>query len=85
MEYKYLTKGTCSRVINIEYDPETHRLKDVKFEGGCHGNLQGLGRLVEGQKMEEVIERLKGIRCREKPTSCPDQLACALQQILTTI
>lgn len=85
MEYKYLTEGTCSRVINIKFNPETHCVENVTFEGGCHGNLQGIGRLVEGLRMEDVVARLKGVRCREKATSCPDQLACALEQILATV
>lgn len=79
---QYMTSGTCSRAIDIEYDPETRRLGAVSFYGGCNGNLKGIGRLVEGLTLEEAASRLKGITCGGKPTSCPDQLACALQQII---
>ena len=61
---------------------EDGRIGSVEFAGGCPGNLQGIGKLVSGMKPEEVIERLSGIRCGGKPTSCPDQLARALQAIL---
>lgn len=79
MKYTYTTQGTCSRRIDIEID--NGRLVDVVFTGGCHGNLQGIGALVKGMDASEVIERLRGIRCGAKTTSCPDQLARALQQI----
>lgn len=79
MKYQYLTTGTCSRVIDFEV--ENGIVKDVVFTGGCHGNLQGIGALVKGMKVEDVISKLEGIRCREKPTSCPDQLAQALKGI----
>ena len=74
----YRTSGTCSREINIEV--EDGKIKSVKFVGGCHGNTQGISRLVEGMPVEEVIAKLKGIKCGFKPTSCPDQLAQALKQ-----
>ncbi len=80
MKYTYMTQGTCSRVIEIEI--EDNVIKDVAFTGGCHGNLQGIGRLVRGMKAEDVIARLSGIRCGAKATSCPDQLAQALTEIL---
>lgn len=80
MKYQYQTSGTCSRVIDFEI--EDGIVKDVVFTGGCHGNLQGIGALVRGMRIEDVIERLEGIRCHEKPTSCPDQLAKALKEIL---
>lgn len=79
MKYQYLTTGTCSRVIDFEV--EDGIVKDVIFTGGCHGNLQGIGALVKGMKIEDVISKLEGIRCREKSTSCPDQLAQALKGI----
>ena len=79
MKYQYLTTGTCSRIIDFEV--ENGIVKDVIFTGGCHGNLQGIGALVKGMKIEDVISKLEGIRCREKPTSCPDQLAQALKDI----
>ena len=80
MSYQYHTKGTCSTLIEVEL--EGNVVKDVKFTGGCHGNLQGVSALVKGMKPEEAISRLKGIRCGMKPTSCPDQLARALESML---
>ncbi len=80
MRYSYNTNGTCSRVIDFEV--ENGILKNVRFTGGCHGNLQGIAALVEGLEVEDVIQKLEGIRCREKPTSCPDQLANALKEII---
>ena len=73
----YRTKGTCSQAI--EFDVEEGKVKNVRFYGGCNGNLQGIGRLVEGMDAKECIEKLKGIRCGYKDTSCPDQLARALE------
>lgn len=72
----YNTAGTCSRQIIFRVDDE-NRISDVKFIGGCSGNLQGIARLVEGQDIDYVISKLKGIICRSG-TSCPDQLATAL-------
>ena len=80
MKYSYNTNGTCSRVIDFEV--ENGILKNVRFTGGCHGTLQGIAALVEGLEIEDVIQKLEGIRCREKPTSCPDQLANALKEII---
>lgn len=74
----YRTRGTCSQLIHFELDGDI--VKNVQFLGGCHGNLQGIGKLVEGMKADDVIERLQGIRCGSKTTSCPDQLARALAQ-----
>lgn len=79
MEYTYKTKGTCSREISFEI--EDGKVKNVSFFGGCNGNLKGIGSLVEGMTVKEVIEKLEGIRCGFKPTSCPDQLAQALKNI----
>lgn len=76
---KYKTTGVCSSMIDIQV--EDGIIKSVEFTGGCHGNLQGISALVKGMKKEEAIERLKGIRCGFKNTSCPDQLAIALSQI----
>ena len=82
MTYQYRTDGqVCSQAIRIEIRDDG-RIGAVEFDGGCPGNLQGIGKLVSGMKPEEVIERLSGIRCGGKPTSCPDQLARALQAIL---
>ena len=80
MEYKYKTKGTCSREISFTID-ENGLVKNVSFFGGCMGNLQGISKLVEGMPVDEVIKRLEGIKCGFKPTSCPDQLAQALKEI----
>lgn len=81
MKYQYPTQGTCSRLI--EFEIENGVIDDVRFTGGCHGNLQGIGALVRGQRPEDVIARLEGIRCGMKPTSCPDQLAKALRQAIS--
>ena len=78
MHYEYATKGTCSRAI--DFDIEDGRVHNVQFLGGCNGNLKGIGSLVEGMKAEDVIERVSGIRCGMKSTSCPDQLAKALKE-----
>ena len=80
MQYEYKTKGTCSQRIFFEI--EDGKLKNVEFLGGCNGNLKGICALVEGMDAEEVIERIKGIHCGMKPTSCPDQLATALKEAL---
>ena len=78
MEYSYKTSGTCSSQIFFEIDNGV--VKNVRFVGGCNGNLQGISKLVEGQNVNDVIQKLEGIRCGFKPTSCPDQLARALKQ-----
>ncbi|MCR4853379.1 MAG: TIGR03905 family TSCPD domain-containing protein [Prevotella sp.] len=75
----FQTSGTCSRQIDIDIDEEG-RIQDVSFIGGCNGNLQGIGQLVRGMKVEDVKSKLEGIRCGYKNTSCPDQLARALKQ-----
>lgn len=80
MKTVYQTEGTCSRQIELEVEDDV--VKSVHFLGGCHGNLQGIAKLVEGMKTEEVIRRLSGIRCGTKETSCPDQLCCALRQMV---
>ncbi len=80
MKYNYTTTGTCSRSIDFEVD-ENGYLHNVSFVGGCNGNLKGIGALVEGQPVAEVIARLEGIKCGVKGTSCPDQLALALKSI----
>ncbi len=78
MQFEYKTQGTCSR--QILFDIEDGKLKNVQFIGGCNGNLQGIASLVEGMDIEEVIQRLDGIHCGPKSTSCPDQLATALKK-----
>ena len=79
MHYTYKTKGTCSSQIDLEV--ENGVLQEVKFTGGCNGNTKGISSLVKGMKVDDVIARCQGIRCGLKPTSCPDQLATALQAI----
>lgn len=74
----YLTKGTCSRQILFDVT-ENDEVINVKFIGGCSGNLQGISRLVQGKKIDEVIDLLTGIKCKSN-TSCPDQLATALRE-----
>ena len=76
----YKTKGTCATSIDVEFKDGV--IDSVKFTGGCNGNLQGISALVKGMKPEEAISRLKGIRCGFKPTSCPDQLAHALEEMI---
>lgn len=77
---KYKTRGTCSSAIDIEMNGDI--IQSVAFTGGCNGNLKGISSLVEGMKAEEAVKKLKGIKCGFKPTSCPDQLACALEEML---
>lgn len=77
----YPTFGTCSKFIDVEVD-DNNVIQDVVFVGGCHGNLQGIRKLVKGMKAEEVISRVEGIRCGSKSTSCPDQLAKALKKVI---
>ena len=76
----YKTCGTCSQLIEVCGDEG--RIVDVKFCGGCNGNLQGIAKLVKGMKYQEVVDRLDGISCNGKPTSCPDQLCRAVEQLM---
>lgn len=80
MAYQYKTNRTCSRSITFEL--EDGRVHNVRFEGGCNGNTQGVARLVESRPAEEVIALLEGVQCGSRGTSCPDQLARALRQAL---
>lgn len=80
MTYHYKTRGVCSRAIDIELEGGV--IKSVRFTGGCNGNTQGVASLVRGMDVNEAISRLKGIDCGGKGTSCPDQLATALEQAL---
>lgn len=77
---KYKTQGVCSSLIDIEMNGDV--IESVKFTGGCNGNLQGISALVKGMSAQDAISRLRGIRCGFKNTSCPDQLAQALEGIL---
>ena len=84
MKAVYHTHGTCSQAIELEVD-DNHIVQHVNFIGGCSGNTQGISMLVRGQKAEDVINRLQGIRCGMKSTSCPDQLATALAEAIRRI
>ena len=77
MQFEYKTSGTCSREILFEI--EDGKVKNVQYIGGCNGNLKGIGSLVEGMDVDEVITRLECTTCGMKSTSCPDQLAQALK------
>lgn len=77
---QYETSGTCSRLIDVTAD-ENNIIQQVFFLGGCNGNLQGISRLVCGQHIDDVISKIRGIKCGAKTTSCPDQLANALEQL----
>ena len=79
MKFTYRPKGVCSQLMEIE--TEDGKVKSFSVMGGCDGNLQGICRLVTGQKIDDVIQKLNGIRCGGKPTSCPDQLCHALETL----
>ena len=81
MEFRYGTRGVCSRQITIDINEDDKTINSVSFLGGCNGNLKGIAALVKGKKIDEVINTLKGIDCNFKGTSCPDQLALALESI----
>ena len=80
MTYTYTPHGVCSRKMIVEI--ENGAIKHVDILGGCNGNLKGIASLLQGMRVEDAIERMKGIRCGMRPTSCPDQLATALQEAL---
>ena len=79
---EFTPHGVCSKNIHLEVD-EAGRIHNVEFTGGCNGNLQGIGRLVEGMDIHEAISRIEGIKCGYKATSCPDQLSLALKEYLS--
>ena len=78
--FVYKTKGTCSQEIHVELDGNI--VKSVQFVGGCNGNTKGVAKLAEGLTVDEVVEKLSGIKCGFKPTSCPDQLATAVKMAM---
>ena len=78
MVYTYRTRGTCSSAITFELDGNI--VKNVKFTGGCNGNLKGISKLVDGMTVDEIVEKLGGTTCGFKSTSCPDQLAKAVRE-----
>ena len=79
---QYQTSGTCCRLMQIKID--NNKITDVEFIGGCPGNLLGIKQLVKGMDINEVVEKFSGIRCGDKPTSCPDQLARCLKEVLVS-
>ncbi|MEA4822685.1 MAG: TIGR03905 family TSCPD domain-containing protein [Clostridiaceae bacterium] len=81
--FHYPNTGTCSRAVS--FDIVDGHVCNVRFDGGCSGNTQGVASLVEGMDVHDAIARMKGIRCGYKDTSCPDQLACALEKALKRI
>ena len=80
MTYTYRTSGVCSTKIDLELEDGV--IQSVAFTGGCNGNLKGICTLVKGMEAQEVIDKLQGTRCGQKPTSCPDQLSKALKEAL---
>lgn len=80
MHISYDTKGICA--VKIDFDVENGVVRNLSFKGGCEGNHKGLSRLVEGMPADEVVSRLKGLTCGPRNSSCPDQLACALEEYL---
>ena len=85
MEFRYKPQGVCSRQFIIDIDKNTKKIKSVEIVGGCPGNTVGICNLVKGMEIDEVIKKLKGIKCGMKGTSCPDQLAIALEEIKSKI
>lgn len=83
MTYRFRTRGTCAR--EITFDMENGIVKNVHFQGGCNGNTKGVASLAEGMQAEEVVKRLKGLDCNGRGTSCPDQLAAAIEEALLQI
>ena len=79
--FQYTTQGVCSKAINFEV--EDNKVRNVSFVAGCNGNLKGIGKLVEGMDIDDVIARVEGVTCGAKKTSCPDQLAQALKAYKT--
>lgn len=79
MHYSYKIKGVCAS--EVQFDVEDGVLRNIEFSGGCDGNLKGLGALAEGMSPSDAMERLKGIGCGSKKTSCPDQLSLAIQEL----
>ena len=81
MTYRYPLRGVCAR--SVTFDLENGKVSNIRFEGGCSGNTQGVAALADGADAEEIVRRLAGIRCGFKSTSCPDQLAAAIQKALS--
>ena len=81
MTYTYTPRGVCSRAMSVEVDDQGV-IRDLQVVGGCNGNLKGIGKLVEGMDVDDVIARIEGVKCGMKSTSCPDQLSIALTEAL---
>jgi len=79
----YKTEGVCCQ--EIQFEVENGVIKELQFQSGCNGNLQGIAQLAKGRKPEEIISALSGIQCKGRPTSCPDQLAIALKTKLSLV
>ncbi len=79
--YTHICNGTCSRSIEISYDTETNKITDFIVNGGCNGNLKGVKALLLNRDIDEVHDLLKGIKCGMRPTSCPDQIALAIEEL----
>ena len=82
MKHSYKTKGTCASMIEVDINDETKIIDDARFVGGCAGNTTGVARLIIGTPAADAIQKLKGIKCGAKKTSCPDQLSIALTEAL---
>ena len=82
--YEFIPQGVCSKMIHVELD-SSNTITEAYFVAGCSGNTQGMCSLAKGMKAEEVVKRLKGIRCGNKATSCPDQMATMLEKILNGV
>ena len=80
MEYNYKPKGTCSTNIKLKIKGDI--LEDIEVMNGCPGNLEGIRRLIMGMKLTDIVEKLEGVDCRGRGTSCPDQIACAIKEYL---
>lgn len=83
MKFSYKPEGVCSQMF--EFDIDGHIINSLSVYGGCHGNLQGISKLIEGKKVEDVISSLEGIKCGYKNTSCPDQISKALKLYLNSL
>ena len=81
-QYTHICKGTCSRQIELKYDPESLKIIDIDVVGGCNGNLKGIKALVQGADMKDTYNRLKDIKCGPRATSCPAQLALTIEEAL---
>ncbi len=85
MQYTYKNSGVCSRETIVDIDEDTHIINDVRIVGGCSGNTQGVSALLKGMKAEDAINKMAGIKCGMRPTSCPDQAAKALEAALNEL